>query len=289
MRVERTTLAAALKRARERLAAGGITDPALDSRLLVEHFTETTRAHAITAPQRPVTREEAGQIDAALERRLAHEPVHRILGKREFYGLDLAVTPDTLEPRPDTETLVDAMLPIARDTVARTGACRILDLGTGSGAIALALLSQIETATAVGADVSEGALATAAENAARNGLAERFSVARSDWFSEISGDFSLIVSNPPYISNRDIVTLAPEVRMFDPVAALDGGEDGLDAYRAIAAGAATHLGPQGRVGLEIGQNQLPDVEAIFAQAGFGKVGTGRDLGGVERVIIVAAL
>lgn len=284
-----TTLAAALKQARLRLTAGGIADPALDSRLIVEHLTGTTRAHAITAPQRPLSPDEAVQIEAALKRRLSREPVHRILGRREFYGLDLALTPGTLEPRPDTETLVDATLSFVRARVARMGECRILDLGTGTGAIALALLSQVEAAIAVGSDISEDALATAAGNAARNGLAHRFSTICSNWFTEISGEFALIVSNPPYIRTIDLSVLEPEIRLFDPIGALDGGQDGLDAYRLIAAGAAAHLEPGGQVALEVGQGQSRAVEDIFAQAAFGKIGTAKDFGGVERVLVFAAV
>src|SRR5690606_12131695 len=152
-------------------------------------------------------------------RRAAGEPVHRILGFREFYGLKLFLSPATLEPRPDTETLVDAVLPFLRRMAAREGACRVLDLGTGTGALALALLAEVPQATAVGADISVDALATAERNALENGLSSRFQAIRSDWFEKISGTFHAIVANPPYIPSYELETLQSEVRDHDPAMA----------------------------------------------------------------------
>jgi release factor glutamine methyltransferase len=225
----------------------------------------------------------------ALRRRIAHEPVHRILGRREFYGLDLRLSPETLEPRPDTETLVDLCLPFVRERAAAGRRCRILDLGTGTGAIALALLSQVREATALGTDISAEALETALANADMNGVKHRFDVIVSNWFGAVRGRFSLIVSNPPYIPSRDIGKLAPEVRNQDPLKALDGGMDGLDAYRSIAIGAKKHLDEDGRVAVEIGFDQRQDVEDIFEAAGYALEGSAMDLGGNERALMFEAV
>jgi release factor glutamine methyltransferase len=278
------TLGGLLRAARLRLATAGIEDAGLDARLIVEHFTGTTRTDAITSPDRELTPSVLAEIEAALARRIAGEPVHRILGFREFYGLKLFLSPETLEPRPDTETLVDLVLPFVHETAEREGICRILDLGTGTGAIPLALLSQVPQATAVGVDVAPGALATARRNAEQLGLSDRFETVESDWFSKISGRFHLIVSNPPYIKNTDIGALQREVRGFDPVLALDGGDDGLDAYRVIAAGAAAYLEAGGKVALEIGFDQRTSVTDIFGLAGFELLAAGNDLAGNDRTL-----
>jgi release factor glutamine methyltransferase len=283
-----TTLDDLLRAGRQMFAAAGVEDPALDARLLVEHFTGTTRADAITAPQRRVEREIADRVWAAFERRRNGEPVHRIIGRRGFHGLDLLLSPATLEPRPDTETLVDSILPFVREVVRRHGRCRILDLGTGTGAIALALLSQVPEATATGVDRSEGALATAVQNAGDLGLAGRFTPLCSDWFENVSGRWDVIVSNPPYIRSDGIAGLAREVRDFEPPSALDGGPDGLDAYRQIARRAPEFIDPDGRIGVEIGFDQKQDVTAIFLAAGLEASGSAKDLGGNDRVLIFAS-
>ncbi|WP_217572620.1 peptide chain release factor N(5)-glutamine methyltransferase [Mesorhizobium sp. GbtcB19] len=274
-----------LRAARERLAAAGIADPALDSRLIVEHFSGTTRTQAIAEPGQQVASAALSVIETALRRRVAGEPVHRILGYREFYGLRLSLSPETLEPRPDTETLVDAVLPFARATAERLGECRLLDLGTGTGAIALALLHSIPQATATGVDISLDALATAVGNARNLGLGGRFKALHSNWFEKVSGSYHVIASNPPYISSRDIGNLQDEVRDFDPHQALDGGADGLDPYRVIAAEAAGFLETQGKVAVEIGHTQKNEVTGIFAAAGYRLAGAHSDLGGNDRVLV----
>ncbi|CDX34157.1 N5-glutamine methyltransferase, modifies release factors RF-1 and RF-2 [Mesorhizobium sp. SOD10] len=274
-----------LRAARERLAAAGIDDAALDSRLIVEHFSGTTRTRAIAEPGHEVGSAALSAVEAALTRRVAGEPVHRILGYREFYGLRLSLSPETLEPRPDTETLVDAVLPFARATAERLGECRILDLGTGTGAIALALLGAVPAATATGVDISPDALATAARNARNLGLGERFKALHSNWFEKVSGRYHVIASNPPYIPSREIGNLQDEVRDFDPHRALDGGADGLEPYRVIAAEAAGFLEAQGKVAVEIGHTQKKEVTEIFAAAGYGLAGAYSDLGGNDRVLV----
>ena len=279
------TLAGLLRRARGLLADAGIEDPALDARLIVEHFSGTNRTEAISTPQREIEAGAAAAIEAAVERRVAGEPVHRILGFREFYGLRLSLSPETLEPRPDTETLVDAVLPFARAAAEREGACRVLDLGTGTGAVALAVLSPGESAVATGVDFSNGALTTATRNAEALGLAARFTAIRSDWFENISGRFHVIAANPPYISWQELASLSDEVRNFDPAKALDGGADGLDAYRAIAAQAERHLEPNGIVAVEIGHAQKSAAIELFSRSDYRLLEARRDLAGHDRVLV----
>ncbi|PBB68313.1 protein-(glutamine-N5) methyltransferase, release factor-specific [Mesorhizobium sp. WSM4312] len=274
-----------LRAARARLMAAGVGDPALDARLIVEHFSGTTRTQAIADPERMIDSNTIAAIDAALRRRAGGEPVHRILGYREFYGLRLLLSPETLEPRPDTETLVEAVLPFVKAMAAREGACRILDLGTGTGAIALALLSAVPAATATGVDISAGALATAARNAGELGLEARFTTVQSDWFEKVSGRYHVIAANPPYIPSGDIGNLQDEVRDFDPRQALDGGVDGLNPYRIIAAEAARFLEAESRIAVEIGHTQRNEVTDIFKAAGYASAAALRDLGGNDRVLV----
>jgi len=279
------TLAELLRKARRQLAEAGIVDAALDARLLVEHFSGTTRTQAISQPDRMIDPATVAAVEAALARRISGEPVHRILGFREFYGLRLSLSKETLEPRPDTETLVEAVLPFVRQAVQGKGACSILDLGTGTGAIALALLSAVPQAVATGVDISADALATAARNGADLGLDGRFCTLQSDWFEKISDRYDAIVSNPPYIAGKEIAALQKEVRDFDPSRALDGGADGLDAYRIIAANASAHLEKDGIVAVEIGSTQKEDVTALFERTGFIVLEAMPDLAGDDRVLV----
>ena len=278
------TLADLHRHARTRLVEAGVAEPALDARLLVEHFTATGRIDLLRAPERTVEPALVTALESALARRIAGEPVHRILGFREFYGLRLHLSPETLEPRPDTETLVDLALPRVRAIADGKGVCRILDLGTGTGAIALALLSMEPRARATGVDIAPGALATARRNAAALGLADRFETIESNWFDAISGRFDAIVSNPPYIDFEDMQKLDREVASHDPVGALYGGQDGLDAYRRIAAEAFDHLEPGGFVAVEIGSRQKTEVSALFAARGWTLDGAARDLGDRDRAL-----
>lgn len=279
------TLAALLASARRAMTESGIENAALDARVIVEHFSGTTRADAIARSDMTVDAGAVRSIHEAVARRIAGEPVYRILGFRDFYGMRLLLSTETLEPRPDTEALVDVILPYLRQLAASGQECRILDLGTGSGAIALALLAAIPAARAIGVDVSADALATAARNALENGLSDRFEAVRSDWFEKISGEFQAIVSNPPYISSKELETLQREVLGHDPLKALHGGEDGLDAYRAIAAKAGKHIAPGGVVAVEIGHTQKADVVALFETAGFTLVEARKDLAGRDRALV----
>jgi release factor glutamine methyltransferase len=280
-----TTLAAAVAEAKSRFSGAGLADAAIESRLLVGGLLGLTSTEVFTGGERILTDAELARIEKAVERRLKREPVHRILGSREFHGMDLKISKETLEPRPDTEILVDCLLPHVRQIVAAKGAARILDLGTGTGAIALALLKEVREARGTGSDVSEDALKTAMENAARLGLAERFATVRSHWFDQITARFDIIVSNPPYIRSDVIPGLEPEVRDFDPPAALDGGPDGLEAYRAIAAGAGDFLEKDGMIGVEIGFDQRQAVTGIFRSADFTLAQAMRDYGDNDRVLV----
>lgn len=274
--------------ARRRFEAEGIPDAATDAKMLVSGLLGLSQTDLVLRGDQPVDDALLAGIEQAIVRRLAREPVHRILGRRDFYGLQMGLSTGTLEPRPDTEVLVDAVLPHLRHIVAVKGSAEIVDLGTGTGAIALALLAECPEARAIGVDISQDALATAARNAERNGLAQRFQARQSSWFDQLPEKFDLIVSNPPYIRSDVVLTLDPEVQIFDPAAALDGGKDGLDAYRAIAEQALAHLHLHGLIGLEIGWDQREAVTQIFEKKGFSLIEWRKDLGGNDRVLVFAA-
>ena len=278
------TLAAAYDEAVTALSRAGSPTPDLDATLLIEFATGKTTLDRLTEPTQPLSAGQRATLRAAIARRSAHEPVHRIIGSREFYGLVLSLGADTLIPRPDTETLVDLVLPFVRQTIDRNGHCRILDLGTGSGAIALALLHAAPGAIATATDIAPGALVVATRNAEALGLAARFTPVRSDWFEAVEGQFDLIVSNPPYIETSAIATLEPDVRDHDPMLALDGGRDGLACYRRIAAGCRPHLAQDGAVAVEIGAGQRTAVTDIFAASALSLTQSANDLSGRNRVL-----
>lgn len=281
------TASAWVAEARRRFAEAGLADPAIDARVLVAGLLDLTTTGLMLKGDGPVTPDQEDRIRAAIDRRIAREPVHRILGHRAFYGIELDLSAGSLEPRADTELLVDRILPHLERIVAEKGAARILDLGTGTGAICLALLHECPRATGVGCDISADAVATAVENARKNGLSGRFDAVSSSWFDNIEGVFDVIVSNPPYIASSVILTLDPEVKDYDPPAALDGGADGLDAYRAIAAGAKQFLQTRGVVGVEIGYDQKDPVTAIFLSHGFDLLEAAKDFGHNDRVLLFA--
>lgn len=235
----------------------------------------------LTDPYRPITADQLGAYEAMVDRRLRREPVSRIVGKKGFWKIMLNVTPDVLSPRPDTETLMDvAMLAFAKNE-----AFEAIDLGTGSGAILLALLAERPAAKGVGTDISSEALAVAKENAANLDLNERAVFLRTEWAAGFGdASFDLVLSNPPYIPTDHIATLDPEVRDHDPHLALDGGPDGLQAYRDLAPEVKRILKPLGVFAVEIGFDQGPQVKALFEAAGFTDVKIIKDLGDRDRVV-----
>jgi release factor glutamine methyltransferase len=270
----------------EKFAAAGLDSPQLDARILVGHALGLDHAALLAASERVLSADEASTIAALAERRLAHEPVARIVGTKEFWSLDLRIDDATLVPRPETETVVEAALAAIDLRGSRARALRIVDLGTGSGAILLALLSELKNAHGIGSDINPRALAVARYNAVRLGQSNVAFVA-CNLAAALRGPFDLIVANPPYIPSSDIATLAPEVRLFDPRLALDGGADGLNFYRAIAAAAAELLTPDGAVVVEIGAGQAEPVATIFAAAGLVPSPPRPDLHGVPRALIAA--
>ncbi len=258
------TLGGAAHAAQRILAAAGIEEAGRDARLLVAAATGWATADIISHPERAVAATARARLAAMLARRAAHEPVSRILGEREFYGRRFALSAATLDPRPDSETLIEAVLAIAGREGWSEKAIRILDIGTGTGCLLLTLLAELPNATGLGTDISREALATAAANGGELGLADRATFELHDVLDGVAGPFDLVISNPPYIASGDIAGLSSEVRDFDPRAALDGGADGLDIYRRISAG----LGPvlTGWVVLEVGVGQADAVALLLQQA-----------------------
>ena len=265
--------------------SAGIESAELDARLLTGHALGLDLTGVITAAQRQLTADESARLEDYARRRLAGEPVARIVGEKEFWGLPLQLAPATLVPRPDTETVVELALELLRAGGELDRPLRIADLGTGTGAILLALLSELPAATGTGTDISEAALQTAAANAARAGLSDRATFIACDYASGLSGPFDLIVSNPPYIRSADIGGLAVEVRDHDPRAALDGGADGLDAYRALVPQAARLLAPGGALVVEAGEGQSGQIEALMVAAGLTPAPAPKaDLAGIPRAV-----
>ncbi|MGX4801611.1 peptide chain release factor N(5)-glutamine methyltransferase [Bradyrhizobium guangdongense] len=249
-----------------RLQAAGLEDSSLDARLLVGGAVGLDLTGLITQGARYLTSDEALRLEGYAQRRLAHEPVARILGVREFWGLPFRLSEATLVPRPDTETVVELALEIFRERAIAGRPPRIADIGTGSGAILLALLHEIPDAFGVGTDLSLSALHTARGNAAALGLAGRAAFVACSYAAALHGPFDLIVSNPPYIPAGEIPKLSIEVREYDPHLALDGGNDGYDAYRALIPQAAERLAPGGALVVEAGQGQAGDIETLMAAA-----------------------
>jgi release factor glutamine methyltransferase len=284
------TIAAARRNLARQFSNTGLDAPDLDARILVGHALRLDHAALAAQADRRLTDAEAAAIAALARRRLNREPVVRIVGTREFWGLPLALNADTLVPRPETETVVEAALAALGD--ARGRALRVADLDTGSGALLLALLSELPAAHGVGTDISVAALGCARSNAAVLGLADRASFVACDHGAALGGaalggGFDLVVANPPYVASGDIAGLQPEVRDFDPRRALDGGSDGLAAYRAIAGDARRLLAPHGLLVLELGAGQLVAVGSLTAAAGLAPAGACRsDLSGVPRALAV---
>lgn len=274
----RTALAALTQAFR----SAGLSSPEIDARFLLQGVTGLTGADVIAAPTRTIG-SVAERLNAAARRRLAREPVSRILGEREFYGRRFAVTPDVLDPRPETETVVETTLQIVDEKGWREKPMTIVDVGVGSGAIAVTLLAELKAARAFATDVSAAALTVAGDNAARHGVSDRFVPRLASGLNGLSCPLDIIVSNPPYIASASIVELPPEVQRYDPVLALDGGADGLDLYRKIAS-EIIGLRCATTLVMEIGAGQEKSVTAIFSAVGGRHIRSVRDLGGVVRVV-----
>lgn len=278
-----TTAVQAVAAAAEQLAAVGIETAHYDARLLVAEVLGVELRRLPASHHMVLSEEEARTLARLLGRRLGREPMSHILGRRGFWTIELKVTADTLDPRPDTETLVEAVLSALTD---RGRGRRLLDLGTGTGCILLALLAEMGHASGLGIDASEAALAVARHNAETLGLAARAGFRRGDWGKGLDGPFDVIVSNPPYIPDGDIDGLEPEVARYEPRSALAGGPDGLDCYRALIPDIVRLLAPDGVAALEVGAGQAGDVAALLEASGLGGAWVTRDLGGVERCVIV---
>ena len=276
-----TSLVSAWNEAKRRLEAAGVESPVIDARVLLEAAAGASRADILAEPRRELTAAQLATLEDYLGRREAREPVSHILGAKGFWKIMLRVTPDVLAPRPDTESVVEVALAAFPDG----GPFTVLDLGVGSGAILLAILAERSAARGVGVDVSEEALAVARENAAELGVASRAAFMRTDWTAGLDGDqFDLVVSNPPYIPTDDIRKLAPEVRNHEPRVALDGGRDGLKAYRDLAPEILRVLKSGGQFAVEFGIGQREAVAGLFSAAGAESLRITQDLGGRDRVL-----
>ena len=265
----------------------GLDSPELDARVLVGHALGLDQAALAAAAGRELSDREARHIAVLRERRLAHESVAAIVGSREFWGLPFRVSPATLVPRPDTETVVEAALNAIEAGGARARTLRIADLGTGTGCLLAALLSELPNASGIGVDISLEALTLARDNIRALGLAHRARMLCGNFAGALAGRFDLIVSNPPYIASHEFELLAPEIRR-EPRIALDGGIDGLAAYRAIAADAPRLLAPGGAIVLEAGVNQATSIAALLARGGLAPQQPKLDLAGVPRAIVALA-
>jgi release factor glutamine methyltransferase len=271
-------LSAYLTRAVGTLKTAQVDNPQLDARLLAAYGLRLDRAGLLSEAARVLTASEIATLDALIARRVRREPVARIVGSREFWSLPFALNEATLEPRPDSETVIETVL-------ARQASCRrILDLGTGSGCLLLALLHALPNATGCGIDISARAVEQAAANAQTLGLAPRVCVRVGDWLTGVDEVFDVIVSNPPYIQTAMIPDLMPEVSLYDPRRALDGGPDGYDPYRQIIPRLGHVLTPGGLAVFEVGVDQAHAVADLFRHVGFSAIRAHRDLGGVERCV-----
>ena len=278
------TLGEATTATAQRLAAAGIADPRREARLLVALALGAEPAVALAYPERALDAAAQGRLAALAARRGAREPYSRLAGRRQFWSLDLALSADTLDPRPDSETLVEAALELLPD---RMAPLRLIDFGTGTGCLLLALLSELPNATGIGIDILPGAALTARRNAAALGLDGRARFLAGDWAGALVEEADVILANPPYICSGEIDALAPEVARYEPRAALDGGPDGLEAYRELAGETRRLLRPGGNALLELGAGQAAAVMGLMAAAGLVPKAVRRDLAGIERVLVVA--
>jgi release factor glutamine methyltransferase len=278
------SVAEAIRATAQDLRLAGIETPEVDTRALVGHALSLTRAQLLVQSNRILAPHEMDTISALAARRRKREPVSRIIGRREFWNLTLQITSDVLDPRPETETLIEAVLGFVAHGGRREERLRILDIGTGSGAIILALLGELPNATGVATDISRAALAVARTNAQAHGLSDRCDFIVSDSATGLAGPFDVIVANPPYVRRDEITRLEPEVRDYDPVLALDGGPDGLNVYRSIAWRALALLADKGRLFVELGLNQEVMVSTLFTSVGLTVAPARLDLAGIPRAL-----
>jgi release factor glutamine methyltransferase len=279
------TVHAARRRVARRFRDCGIETPDLDARILVGYALHLDLTGLVRAGERRLEPGEIARIETLAARRLRREPVARITATKEFWGLPFRITPDVLVPRPETETVVEQALAAIDRTGSRLQNLRIADLGTGSGAIMISLLTELPNATAIGTDRDIAAIALAQDNARRMGVAPRAAFAACDFAAAVGPGCDLIVTNPPYVCRGEIAELEPDVRGFDPHIALDGGDDGLAAYRVIAIQAGDILGRGAHLISEIGKGQGVAVAALFAAAGLCDIGIAPDLAGTGRVVV----
>jgi len=281
LRVPRT-LGSLLAEAAIALSTAGFGEPRRLARWLAAGSLNVSLAESLSPSDRLLTTEEVRRVSAMLGRVLAGEPLSRVLGRREFWGLEFSLSVDTLDPRPETETIIEAVL---RQFLDRDAPLRVLDLGTGTGCILLAFLSEFPRATGFGVDIAAAAAITARRNATALGLVDRANFFVGDWGSAVASGFDLIVANPPYIATASLTDLSREVTLYDPRRALDGGEDGLDAYRVLAADLGRLLTPRGIFACEIGLGQAGVVKEILRPNGFVIERCERDLAGIPRCVV----
>ena len=279
------TLGSLLGEVASMLSQAGFTEPRRAALRLVASTLDLTPAELLSHSEQVLDEQHTGRVRRALDRMAEHEPLSRIVGRREFWGLEFTLCGDTLDPRPETETVVEAVL---RRVLDRDAPLRFLDLGTGTGCILLALLSEFPAATGFGVDLALGAVMTARRNAAALGLAERAHFLVGDWGTAMSGKFDVIASNPPYIASAALADLPPEVALYDPCLALDGGADGLGAYRALVVDLARLLQPGAVLVIEVGFSQAPAVAAMLRASGMAIEGCERDLAGIARCVVAGA-
>ncbi len=277
------TIGAAVASVAAQLVAAGIAEARREARLLIAAALGCDAATVIGYPERGMTIEASARVAAFAARRASREPVARIIGHREFWGLDFVVSPATLVPRPDSETVIEAALEFLAD---RSAPLRVIDFGTGTGCLLLALLKELPAATGLGVDLAHEAAATARCNAERLGLAQRAKFLVSFWGRAVAGSFDVILANPPYIPSGAIAGLAPEVARFDPALALDGGMDGLASFRQLAPDIARLLHEDGKAFVELGADQAGAVAAVMEQTGLAICTVRRDLSGIERCLVV---
>jgi release factor glutamine methyltransferase len=279
-----TTLAEAQREVSSRLAPAGVPEPRREARLLVAAATGLSQAALIADPERPISQSEAGRLAELARRRAAREPLSRILGWREFWSLRFALGPDTLDPRPDSETLIEAALDWLGS--GRTRPLKVLDLGSGTGCLLLALLSELPAAEGLGIDASAGAVAAARHNAQALGLGPRTRFVTGIWGEGIEERFNIILCNPPYVAADEIARLEPEVARFDPKLALCGGADGLDSYRVLARQLPGLLAPDGGAFVEIGLGQAAAARSLFEAGGLAVLASRSDLAEVPRCLVL---